>query len=78
LVKLDKTRSLPRSPRWLPGSLLLSLFNIGGRFFWASLSRQAGPAVSIVFCAGRVDVFQRARVQLPAASSLFVGAFCVI
>jgi len=59
---------------------LLSLFNIGGRFFWASLSDWLGRKVTYVvfFVLGGLMYF-----SVPGSSNagnivLFVGAFCVI
>lgn len=59
---------------------LLSLFNIGGRFFWASLSDKLGRKMTYVvfFVLGGVLYF---GVPGSAAASnivLFVAAFCVI
>ena len=59
---------------------LLSLFNIGGRFFWASLSDKLGRKLTyaIFFLLG--CSLYAAIPSLAAAGSLalFVGAFCVI
>ena len=59
---------------------LLSLFNIGGRFFWASLSDKLGRKLTYVvfFVLGGLMY-----ASVPGSSSagnivLFVGAFCVI
>ena len=59
---------------------LLSLFNIGGRFFWASLSDKLGRKMTYVifFVLGALMYF-----SVPSSSAarnvvLFVGAFCVI
>ena len=59
---------------------LLSLFNIGGRFFWASLSDLLGRKLTYVvfFVLGGLMYF-----SVPSSSNagnivLFVGAFCVI
>jgi len=59
---------------------LLSLFNIGGRFFWASLSDKLGRKLTYVvfFVLGGL-----LYASIPASASagnklLFVGAFCVI
>ena len=59
---------------------LLSLFNIGGRFFWASLSDKMGRKMTYIvfFVLGGLMYF-----SVPGSSSagsivLFVGAFCVI
>ncbi|GAA6121661.1 OFA family MFS transporter [Acidovorax sp. FG27] len=59
---------------------LLSLFNIGGRFFWASLSDKLGRKMTYVifFVLGGLMY-----ASIPSSASaghklLFVGAFCVI
>lgn len=59
---------------------LLSLFNIVGRFFWASLSDKLGRKLtySVFFILGGVLYF-----SIPASAGagnklLFVGAFCII
>ena len=59
---------------------LLSLFNIGGRFFWASLSDKLGRKMTYVvfFVLGGL-----LYASIPSSASaghklLFVGAFCVI
>jgi len=59
---------------------LLSLFNIGGRFFWASLSDRLGRKMTYVafFVLGGL-----LYASIPASASagsklLFVGGFCVI
>jgi MFS family permease len=59
---------------------LLSLFNIGGRFFWASLSDKLGRKLTYVvfFVLGGLLYF-----SIPASASagsklLFVASFCII
>ena len=59
---------------------LLSLFNIGGRFFWASLSDKLGRKMTYVvfFVLGGL-----LYASIPSSASaghqlLFVGAFCII
>jgi MFS family permease len=59
---------------------LLSLFNIGGRFFWASLSDRLGRKMTYVvfFVLGGI-----LYASIPASAGmgsklLFVGAFCII
>ncbi len=59
---------------------LLSLFNIGGRFFWASLSDRLGRKMTYVvfFVLGGL-----LYASIPSSASaghqlLFVGAFCII
>ncbi|WP_090143072.1 OFA family MFS transporter [Limnohabitans sp. DM1] len=59
---------------------LLSLFNIGGRFFWASLSDKLGRKLTyaVIFVLGGLLYF-----SIPGSSAagnivLFVSAFCII
>jgi MFS family permease len=59
---------------------LLSLFNIGGRFFWASLSDHIGRKATY-YCFFLLGVALYASAPTFAAMGsklLFVGAFCVI
>jgi len=59
---------------------LLSLFNIGGRFFWASLSDRIGRKVTyLTFFALGILLYGLAPSFAHWGSmALFVGAFCVI
>jgi MFS family permease len=59
---------------------LLSLFNIGGRFFWASLSDKMGRKVTYVvfFVLGGLMYFSVPGSAAAGSIVLFVGAFCVI
>jgi MFS family permease len=59
---------------------LLSLFNIGGRFFWASLSDKLGRKMTYVvfFVLGGVLYFSVPGSAAAGSIALFVGAFCVI
>jgi MFS family permease len=59
---------------------LLSLFNIGGRFFWASLSDHIGrKATYFVFFVLGIAMYALAPWAAHAGSKmLFVGFFCVI
>jgi len=59
---------------------LLSLFNIGGRFFWASLSDKLGRKLTYVvfFVLGGVMYFSVPGSAAAGSIVLFVGAFCVI
>ena len=59
---------------------LLSLFNIGGRFFWASLSDKMGRKVTYVvfFVLGGLMYFSVPGSAGAGSIVLFVGAFCVI
>ena len=59
---------------------LLSLFNIGGRFFWASLSDKLGRKLTYVvfFVLGGIMYFSVPGSAEAGSIVLFVGAFCVI
>lgn len=59
---------------------LLSLFNIGGRFFWASLSDKLGRKMTYVvfFVLGGVLYFGVPGSAAAGNIVLFVAAFCVI
>jgi MFS family permease len=59
---------------------LLSLFNIGGRFFWASLSDKIGRKATY-FCFFGIGIALYALAPSFAhmgSKALFVGAFCII
>ncbi|MFY1986939.1 OFA family MFS transporter [Achromobacter xylosoxidans] len=59
---------------------LLSLFNIGGRFFWASLSDKLGRKMTylVFFVLGFALYAAIPWTAHMGALALFVGAFCVI
>jgi MFS family permease len=59
---------------------LLSLFNIGGRFFWASLSDKLGRKMTYVvfFVLGGLMYASVPGSASAGNIALFVGAFCVI
>ncbi|MBC3881634.1 OFA family MFS transporter [Undibacterium sp. LX40W] len=59
---------------------LLSLFNIGGRFFWASLSDKLGRKMTYVvfFVLGGIMYFSVPSSAAAGSVILFVTAFCVI
>jgi MFS family permease len=59
---------------------LLSLFNIVGRFFWASLSDKLGRKLnySIFFILGGALYFSVPSSAAAGSLVLFVGAFCII
>ena len=59
---------------------LLSLFNIGGRFFWASLSDKLGRKLTYVvfFVLGGLMYASVPGSASAGNIALFVGAFCVI
>jgi MFS family permease len=59
---------------------LLSLFNIAGRFFWASLSDRIGRKITyLTFFALGIALYASAPTFAHMGSkALFVGAFCII
>ena len=59
---------------------LLSLFNIGGRFFWASLSDKLGRKLTYVvfFVLGGLLYFSVPSSAAAGNQALFVAAFCII
>lgn len=59
---------------------LLSLFNIGGRFFWASLSDKLGRKLTYVvfFILGGTLYFSVPGSAAAGSIVLFVSAFCII
>lgn len=59
---------------------LLSLFNIGGRFFWASLSDRIGRKMTYAafFVLGGLLYFGIPGSAAAGNTLLFVGAFCII
>jgi MFS family permease len=59
---------------------LLSLFNIGGRFFWASLSDKLGRKLTyaVFFVLGGLLYFSIPGSAAAGNKLLFVGAFCLI
>ena len=59
---------------------LLSLFNIGGRFFWASLSDKIGRKMTyfVFFGLGILLYASAPSFAHMDSKALFVGAFCVI
>ena len=59
---------------------LLSLFNIGGRFFWASFSDKIGrkPTYALFFLLGIVMYAGAPWAARVGGQALFVGAFCII
>ncbi|WP_394752302.1 OFA family MFS transporter [Crenothrix sp.] len=78
--ELDKIQLSACAPIAAGFTALLSLFNIGGRFFWASLSDKMGRKLtySIFFVLGCV-----LYISIPGSASagnrpLFVAAFCLI
>lgn len=61
-------------------AVLLSLFNIGGRFFWASLSDKLGRKLTYIvfFVLGGIMYFSVPGSAAAGSIVLFVSAFCVI
>ena len=59
---------------------LLSLFNIGGRIFWASLSDRIGRRVtySVFFALGMLLYASAPTTGATGSLALFVGVYCVI
>ena len=59
---------------------LLSLFNIGGRFFWASISDKIGrkPTYAIFFTLGMILYASVPTLADSGSKGLFVAALCVI
>ena len=59
---------------------LLSLFNIGGRFFWASMSDRLGrkATYAIFFVLGTALYASAPSAGQAGSIALFVGAFCLI
>ncbi|THU04110.1 OFA family MFS transporter [Lampropedia puyangensis] len=59
---------------------LLSLFNIGGRFFWASMSDKLGRRLtySIFFILGGLLYWSIPSSASAGSTLLFVGAICII
>ena len=78
--ELDKTQLAAIATVAAGFTALLSLFNIGGRFFWASLSDKLGRKITYVvfFVLGGVLYFSIPGSAAAGSIVLFVGAFCVI
>lgn len=77
---LDKTQLAAIATVAAGFTALLSLFNIGGRFFWASLSDKLGRKMTYVvfFVLGGVLYFGVPGSAAAGSVVLFVAAFCVI
>ncbi len=78
--ELDKTQLAAIATVAAGFTALLSLFNIGGRFFWASLSDFLGRKLTYVvfFVLGGVMYFSVPGSAGAGSIVLFVSAFCVI
>jgi MFS family permease len=78
--ELDKTQLAAIASVAAGFTALLSLFNIGGRFFWASLSDRLGRqrTYAVFFVLGGL-LYASIPASAGAGSQLlFVGAFCII
>ena len=78
--ELDKTQLAAIATVAAGFTALLSLFNIGGRFFWASLSDKLGRKITYVvfFVLGGILYFSIPGSAAAGSIVLFVSAFCVI
>ena len=78
--QLDKTQLTAIAGIAAGFAALLSLFNIGGRFFWASLSDKLGRKLTyVVFFVLGIALYATIPASAGAGSKLlFVGAVCVI
>ena len=77
---LDKTQLAAIATVAAGFTALLSLFNIGGRFFWASLSDKLGRKITYIvfFVLGGLMYFSVPGSAAGGSIVLFVGALCVI
>ncbi len=87
LIGLEKTYSELDKPELVTVAAvaagftaLLSLFNIGGRFFWGSLSDKLGRKLTfmVFFVAGCALYLSVSGSAISGNKGLFVGALCVI
>ena len=78
--ELDKTQLAAIATAAAGFTALLSLFNIGGRFFWASLSDKLGRKLTYIvfFVLGGLMYFSVPGSATAGSIVLFVSAFCVI
>ncbi|MBX3656418.1 MAG: OFA family MFS transporter [Ramlibacter sp.] len=78
--ELDKTQLTAIAGVAAGFAALLSLFNIVGRFFWASLSDKLGRKLTytVFFILGGVLYFSIPGSAAAGSKLLFVGAFCII
>jgi MFS family permease len=78
--ELDKTQLTAIAGVAAGFTALLSLFNIGGRFFWASLSDFMGRKMTYIvfFVLGGLMYFSVPGSAGTGNIVLFVGAFCII
>ncbi|MBB3177443.1 OFA family MFS transporter [Variovorax sp. Sphag1AA] len=78
--ELDKTQLAAIAAVAGGFAALLSLFNIGGRFFWASLSDKLGRKLTytVFFVLGGLLYWSIPSSAGAGSKLLFVGAFCII
>ncbi len=78
--ELDKTQLAAIAGVAAGFTALLSLFNIGGRFFWASLSDKMGRKMTYVvfFVLGGLMYFSAPGSAMAGSFVLFIAAFCII
>jgi len=78
--ELDKTQLTAIAAVAAGFTALLSLFNIGGRFFWASLSDKLGRKMTYIvfFVLGALLYISIPGSAIAGNKLLFVAAFCVI
>lgn len=78
--ELDKTQLATIATVAAGFTALLSLFNIGGRFFWGSLSDKLGRKVTflVFFVLGSALYLSVSASAMAGNKVLFVGAFCLI
>jgi MFS family permease len=78
--ELDKTQLTAIASVAAGFTALLSLFNIGGRFFWASLSDRLGRKLTylVFFAMGGMLYFSVPSSAAAGSIVLFVSALCII
>ncbi len=78
IQEIFKSRVTPSAAAGFIG--LLSLFNIGGRIFWASLSDRIGRKVTytVFFALGMLLYASAPTTGATGSLALFVGVYCVI
>jgi MFS family permease len=78
--ELDKTQLAAIAGIAAGFTALLSLFNIGGRFFWATISDHLGRKLTYVifFVLGGILYFSIPGSAASGSKLLFVSAFCLI
>ena len=78
--ELDKTQLAAIAGVAAGFTALLSLFNIGGRFFWATISDKLGRKLTyaVFFVLGGILYFSIPGSAASGSKVLFVSAFCLI